>query len=178
MQGWVWSRMVFGGLVSAGLLGGLSGCGGGGGEYQTAAQIEKAAPAGHDHDHGHGSEGPHHGTLVELGEHEFHGELVVDAKSHTLKLYLLGPDAKTAAPSAAAEATLALEGGPTLTLKPAAGEAEGQATLYEVTDEKAVHEIAEAEFIHGDLMIKMGEKDYKVFVDAHFHAEHDHAEHK
>jgi hypothetical protein len=173
------SRWMGAWILAGGALTGLVGCDGGGGQYQTAEQIDKAQPAGHDHDHhdhGHGAEGPHHGTLVELGEHEYHGELVVEAKTHTLKLYLLGPDAKTDATTAATEATLKLEDGPTLTLKPSAGQPEGMASLFEVTDEKAVHEIVDMAFIHGDLAIKIGEKEYKTFVDAHFHADHDHVE--
>ncbi|MBI1349128.1 hypothetical protein GC163_22900 [bacterium] len=160
-------------LVSAFVLG----CGSGGGEFKPAAELPQTAHDDHDHhghDHGGSSEGPHHGSLIELGEEEFHGEIVVDGKSHTLKLYLLGPDAKSDATTAATEATLTLEGGPTLTLKPAEGQTEGMVSLFTVTDDKAVHEIAEAEFIHGELSIQMGEKTYTAHVDAHFHGDHDH----
>lgn len=157
------------------------GCDSGSSEFKPAADLPQTAHDDHDHHghaHGGSSEGPHHGSLIELGEEEFHGEIVVDGKSHTLKLYLLGPDAKADATTAATEATLTLEGGPTLTLKPAEGQAEGMVSLFSVTDEKAVHEIAEAEFIHGELSIQIGEKKYTAHVDAHFHAEHDHADEK
>jgi len=150
------------------------GCDSGSSQFKPAADLPQTAHDDHGHAHGGSSEGPHHGSLIELGEEEFHGEIVVDGKTHTLKLYLLGPDGKADATSAATEATLTLEGGPTLTLKPAAGQADGAASLFEVTDDKVVHEIAEAEFIHGELSIQIGEKKYTAHVDAHFHGDHDH----
>ena len=159
----------------------VMGCGSGGGDFKPASELPQTAHddhAHHGHSHGGSSEGPHHGSLIELGDEEFHGEIVVDSKSHTLKLYLLGPDAKTDATTAATEATLTLEGGPTLTLKPAEGQAEGMVSVFTVSDEKAVHEIAEAEFIHGELAIQIGDKKYTAHVDAHFHADHDQADEK
>ena len=43
----------------------------------------------------HHDKGPHQGQLVELGEEEFHAELVHDAKEGTVTIYLLAADAKT-----------------------------------------------------------------------------------
>ncbi|MCE2751496.1 MAG: hypothetical protein LW720_06355 [Pirellula sp.] len=37
--------------------------------------------------HAHPSEGPHHGSLVELGKEEFHAELVHDSKSVTIYIF-------------------------------------------------------------------------------------------
>ena len=51
--------------------------------------------------HSHPSEGPHHGTLVELGKEEFHAELVHDAKS--VVIYILDSVAKNAVPIDASE---------------------------------------------------------------------------
>src|SRR4051812_30689791 len=44
----------------------------------------------------HAEEGPHHGPLVEWGEEEYHVEFTVDKGE--AKVYVLGKDAKTAAP--------------------------------------------------------------------------------
>ena len=80
-------------------LSGLAGCGGDkGGEFRT---FDKGKDTAHDaehghahsHDHGHGH-GPHEGELIELGEEEFHAEVVFDEKENKVVLYLLGPDAK------------------------------------------------------------------------------------
>jgi hypothetical protein len=46
-----------------------------------------------DHDHG---PGPHDGTIIEFGK--YHGEFTVDHKSQEATVYILGADAKTAAP--------------------------------------------------------------------------------
>ncbi len=174
MQRWEWTRWVAGCASVAMLSLGMTGCNSGT-EYKTAQQIEQDhGEHDHGHSHGHAEEGPHHGALVELGEEEFHAEIVVDGKSHTLRVYLLGPDGKTAAATTATEATITPEGEPVLTLKPAAGQTEGEHSVFELVDEKAVHELAEAGFLHGTLKIKVGEKEYSQFVDAHFDDEHEH----
>uniref|UniRef100_A0A7C2JYF3 Lipoprotein n=1 Tax=Schlesneria paludicola TaxID=360056 RepID=A0A7C2JYF3_9PLAN len=167
------NRRIWSWLLAGGAACGLIGCGGPSQEFKPAAELP-AAHDDHGHVHGESAEGPHHGALVELGEEEFHAEIVVDGKAHSLKLYLLGPDAKTAASTAASEATIAVEDGPTLTLKAVEGQPEGMNTVFEVVDEKAVHDIAEAEFIHGELKITVGEKEFKTGLDVHFHADHDH----
>lgn len=46
------------------------------------------------HDHDHAKEGPHHGTLIELGDEEYHAELVHSGNKVTL--YLLDKEAKNA----------------------------------------------------------------------------------
>ena len=48
-----------------------------------------------DDDHAH-EKGPHGGSLVELGDEEYHAEIVHDDKEETVTIYLLGKDAKTA----------------------------------------------------------------------------------
>ncbi len=42
--------------------------------------------------HSHPTEGPHHGTLIELGKEEYHAELVHDDKMVTI--YILDSAAK------------------------------------------------------------------------------------
>ena len=44
----------------------------------------------------HAHTGPHKGTLVELGDEEFHAEIVHDDEMGMVTVYLLGSDAKTA----------------------------------------------------------------------------------
>src|SRR5687768_7475184 len=107
------NRWICSWMLAVGAVCGLIGCDTPQSEFKPAAQLPAAAHD--DHAHGEAAEGPHHGSLVELGAEEFHAEIVVDAKAHALKLYLLGPDGKTAASTSAAEATIAVEGGPTLT---------------------------------------------------------------
>lgn len=56
--------------------------------------------------HAHPSEGPHHGSLIELGNEEYHVELVHDDKSVTV--YILDAAAKVAVAIDAADVTINL----------------------------------------------------------------------
>lgn len=58
------------------------------------------------HAHDHPSAGPHNGTLVELGDHEYHLEVTHDASSVTL--YVLDDHAEQAVPIDASELTINL----------------------------------------------------------------------
>src|SRR5690606_30025752 len=55
------------------------------------------ASEGHDHDHP--SEGPHHGQLIELGNEEFHAEIVVEDAKNLITIYLLDGAAKNSVAS-------------------------------------------------------------------------------
>lgn len=154
------SVVVCGGLLSAGLLG----CTGGGGDFKPAKDLPVShAPHAHEHEHG-----PNGGELIELGNEEFHAELVVDAKAHALRIFLLGPDAKTAVTTAAETVTLNVEGGSALVLKPAADQEAGKVSKFELVDEKAVHGLTEAGFLHGGLQVKIGDKAFTAPLDIHF----------
>ncbi len=56
--------------------------------------------------HDHPAEGPHHGSLIELGNEEYHAELVHDAENVTV--YILDSSASTATPIEAPELTINL----------------------------------------------------------------------
>jgi hypothetical protein len=162
-------------VAAAGLAGwSLAGCGGTSQEYKPAAQVSTPPEEAH-HGHEH-ARGPHGGSLIELGEDEFHAELVVDGKSHALRIYLLGPDGTSPAGVAAEAVAIALSESQSLTLQPQ----EGTPDAYQVVDEKAVHEIVEDGFLHATLTVKLGEKTYSAELDIHFdeddHAGHDHGE--
>lgn len=60
----------------------------------------------HPHAHDHPSVGPHSGTLVELGNHEYHIEVTHDATSVTL--YVLDDHAEKVIPIDASELTINL----------------------------------------------------------------------
>lgn len=152
----------------------------GGSEYKTANQIRQENPNAADHDDHDHAAGPHGGAIVELGEDEYHAEVVVDGKTHTLTVYLLGPDAKTATPVAAASATVMTEDQTSLALKasPQEGEAEGKASKFELVDEAAVGALVDAGYLHGAFQIEIEGKPFRGDIDAHFdggsHDDHDH----
>lgn len=64
----------------------------------------KDTPAAHEH----GEYGPHGGHLVELGEEEYHAEVVLNPKTKDVTVYILGSDAQKPAPIDAKEVRLEL----------------------------------------------------------------------
>lgn len=99
----------------------------------------------HDHDHGHDHHGhahtaPHGGTLVEIGEHQFNVELVLDAQAGKLTVWLLDAHAehfvRSAAPQLEIVTRVAGEAR-TLALLPVAnsatGESAGDTAQFEAT---------------------------------------------
>jgi hypothetical protein len=158
------------GLAAAALL---AGCEQPGGDYKTAQQIKQenqaAGKPAHE-DHEHAAEGPHGGALVELGDEEYHGEIVVDGERPALVVYIVGPDAKTPAPIAASTVTVVNEAQVPLELKavPQEGDAEGKASKFELVDEAAVKPIVDAGFLHGALQVEIAGKPYRGEIDAHF----------
>lgn len=87
--------------------------------------------------HAHPSEGLHHGTLVELGNEEFHAEVVHDDKSVTV--YVLDAGVTKAVPIDAKEVTINLmhDGTPEqfkLAASPDAGDASGKSSRFILAD--------------------------------------------
>ena len=61
-------------------------------ETTSNTRVETDGPpsTGDDgHDHAHSSEGPHGGSLIELGNEEYHAELVHDEQAGTITIYVL-----------------------------------------------------------------------------------------
>jgi hypothetical protein len=156
--------------ITLGLMFGLAaGCNQQTGDFKTAKQInegKKAAGQPHEHE----SEGPHGGAIVELGDEEYHAEVVIDPKTYTLSVYLLGKDAKTATPIAAEEVTVVTEDDSKLKLKavPQDGESGGKASKFELAEEATVGPIAKAGFLHGALKLEIDGKPYGGDIDLHF----------
>lgn len=148
-------------------------------DAKPASQIAKEDHGHEHHEETHGV-GPHNGGLFELKEGDLSkvGEIVVDEKNHALEIYLLGSDGKTPLVANTTEIPLATEGGPTYILKsdPLPAEKPGQSSHFKLVDEKAVHAIADAGFIHGTATIKIGEETFKPFIDAHLDDEHNHGD--
>lgn len=153
---------------------------------KTADKIDHA----HDHDHGH-SHGPHEGHIVELGNEEYHGEVVFDAKTNTVGIYLYGPDLKKPQPIEAKTVTLnlKLEGKPlqlALNAKPLDTEKDGKSSYFELKDNAELKEHAKSiEDLEGKLQVEINGKSYSGNVGhaeggdhdhdhGHNHDEHDH----
>lgn len=170
-------------LLSAVVMVGLSGCGGGdGGDYRTFNKDKDTAPDAehghtHAHDHGHGH-GPHEGDLIELGEEEFHAEVVFDEENNKVILYLLGPDAKAAVAIDAKELSLEMPGKDAavthaLTAAPQEGDGEGKSSRFEIQSEALVEAFHHDSKTVGKFTVSIGGKEFNGEIK-HSHDDHDH----
>ena len=168
-------------------LSGLSGCGGQqGGDYRTfdaKKDTSHDAEHGHvhEHDHGHGH-GPHEGELIELGNEEYHAEVVFDEDKHKVVLYLLGPDAKSAVAIEAKELTVELPGKDapvmhSLAAAPLDGEGEGKSSRFEITSDELIDAFHNDPKTVGKFKVAIGGKDFNGEIK-HSHDDHGHDDHK
>jgi len=109
----------------------------GGGASALAAQPKPQRIA---HAHVHPTEGPHHGSLIELGREDYHAELVHDDAANTVTIYMLDGAAKDSMPIDAKQLTLnLLVGGKPqqyqLTAKPQSTDPEGRCSAFGCTNE-------------------------------------------
>ncbi len=134
----------------------------------------------HDHaDHAHASEGPRHGILVELGNEEYHAEVVHDDATGTVTVYLLDSSAKKSVTTTATEATINLKHGDTpeqfkLAAQPEEGNPAGQTSRFTLIDQELV-EHHDDPAAGAKLNITVGDTTYTGAIPAVDHAAHDHA---
>lgn len=126
----------------------LAGCTDSSSEFTEVGHDE--SEVGHDDHsgHGHGAHGPNGGEIVEVGNEEFHAEVVVDEDKHRIDVFILGSDAKTAKPIAASEISISFKHGDEveefkLAASALEGEVEGQASKFSITDEELFEELHE-----------------------------------
>lgn len=108
------------------------GCQGNDPAFHPVPKGAKVAEPAHSHEHG-----PHGGHLVELGNEEYHAEVVFDKPASKLTVYLLDSTAKKYAPTDTKQITLNLliEGkfkSIALAAAPQAGDPSGQSSRFEV----------------------------------------------
>jgi hypothetical protein len=167
-------------VVSLSLV--ASGCGGSGEQADAPDNNQHAGPVEMnegppDTAGDHPTEGPHHGGLIELGDHEYHGELVHDDEAGTVTVYILDSSAKTALPIDAAEVTINLkhDGRPEqfkLAASPDAGDPEGKSSRF-VSNDAELAEHLDHEDSGARLMVEINGKPYNGAVEH----DHDHADH-
>jgi len=161
----------------------LAGCGGD--EYQNVEEGPEVVDAPHDdHEHEHES-GPHDGHLVELGDEEYHAEVVFDAVSKTVTVYLLGSDAKTVQPISIEGSDLKLnmviDGNPTqleMSAKPDEGDPEGESSRFELAgNEEIAEHVKDEEDLEGRLSVTIDGKPYSGEIEHHHDHDDDHDDH-
>ena len=135
-----------------------------------------------EHDHEHAAQGPHKGALIELGEEEYHGEIVLDEKTHLVTIYLLGSNAKDAVSVEATEVVINLKHGDKpeqfkLKSAPQTTDPKGKSSRFLVKDEELVDDLHHAQ---AQLRVKIAGKSFigKIVIGDHDHAGHDHGKKK
>lgn len=126
--------------------------------------------------HSHPTEGPHHGSLIELGKEEYHAELVHDDK--TVTIYILDSAAKTVVPIDAKELVINLvhDGKPEqfkLAASPDTGDPPGKCSRFALQDAELIAEL-DHEHVAAKLSVSIAGKSYRGEIK-HDHGGHDHA---
>lgn len=134
---------------------------------------------GHDHDHP--TEGPHGGSLIELGSEEYHAELVHDDAAKTVTIYLLDSAAKISVPIDAAEIIINLKhDGKGEQFKVAASadtkDPAGKSSRFVSTDAELAEDL-DHEDAEPQLAVKINGKQYRGDIQ-HDHAGHEHEGHE
>lgn len=160
---------------------GLIGCGNGSSQPSAASHgTQTASPpatvaTAHD-DHAHPTEGPHGGGLIELGNEEYHAEIVHDEATHAVTVYLLDSAAKKLVPIYATEILVNLshdgkaEQFP-LKATPQSSDPTGKSSRFASTDEELADDL-DHEDIKAQLAVEIGGKQYR----GEIHHDHDHEE--
>ncbi len=157
----------------------LSGCGAepgtntsSGGKAETEAVDAHAG-------HAHPTEGPHHGDLVELGNEEYHAEVVHDEDAGTITIYVLDGAVSKQVPIEATEITINVkhDGQPEqhkLAAVPDATDPSGKSSRF-VSNNTELAEHLDEEGAEARLVLTIDGKSFRGVI-AHNH-DHDHDEH-
>ncbi len=162
---------------------GVAGCGGDSTDKTASSSgAETSAPpatveAGHDHP----SEGPHGGSLIELGNEEYHAELVHDEQAKTVTIYILDSAAKMSVPIDATDVAINLkhEGrGEQFKLAASAdqNDAQGKSSRF-LSSEAELAEDLDREGAEAELVVTINGKPYRGALEhEHDHEGHGHAD--
>lgn len=153
----------------------LSGCGQG----QSVDQPSQSAATGESHEHP--TEGPHHGSLIELGNEEYHAELLHNEQAGTITVYILDSAGKQAVPVDSKELTINLSHDGqaeqfALAASPEAGDPPGQSSRFTSADAELAEEL-DHEHAEAQLVVTISGKQFRgVVAHEHDHEGHDHDE--
>jgi hypothetical protein len=116
----------------------------------------------------HAELGPHKGALIELGEEEYHAELVNDEKTHTATIYLLDGAVKENVPIPAKDISISLKhDGKTETFKlkavPQKTDPAGLSSMFSLKDRELVHDLRRKSS-DPRLMLKIDGKPYSAKI--------------
>ena len=129
------------------------------------------------HDHAHPDEGPHHGDLVELGNEEFHAE-VVHGEDGSVSVYVLDSAAKNAVPIDATELTINIthDGKAEQFKLPAdrdTADPEGKSSRFSLRKDELASDL-DSHDAAARLVVMINGKSYNGKISHHHDAEHTH----
>lgn len=152
----------------------------------TGSSAESGDHEGHDHGegegHAHPSEGPHGGSLVELGAEEYHAELVHDDAAGTVTFYILDGKVESLVAISASNVTVNLQHDGQgkqfkLAAKPQAQDAQGKSSRFVSSDAELAEEL-DHEHGSAQLVVTIDGKQYRGDIEHHHgHEGHDHEGH-
>lgn len=159
-------------VVTALLILNVSGC------ESKAPKASGPASSAKADNHGHVSKGPHGGDLIELGNEEYHAELVHDEKAGSVTVYILDSAAKTSVPIDATEVMINLkhEGrGEQFKLAASAnpGDAPGKSSRFASTEAELVKDL-DREGAEAQLALTINGKPYRGALEHGHEDGHDH----
>lgn len=167
------SLLVF--VVALGYVAFLGGCTPQNAEFKPYEGESEVTDA-HEHEHEHG---PHDGHVIELGDEEYHAELVFDGASRKITIYVLDAALKNAVAIEQSEISLNLtvDGKPVqlkLAAAPQEGEADGKSSRFELAGEQLPEAIHDEEDIAGRLNLDIAGKPYVGEISHDHDHEHEH----
>ena len=141
---------------------------------------QASAHEDHPHQHAHASRGPHGGEIIELGNEDFHAELVHDDRAGNVTIYFLDASAQNAAPIDAVEVNVNLRhDGQAQQFRLAAladqGDPQGRASRFVSAQQELANELDHGQ-AHGQLVVTINGKQYRGNID-HAHDHHGHGDH-
>jgi len=157
------SLTLFSSVLAIALL--TTGCG------DTKTKTDEKKKDDH-HGHAHPSAGPHDGLLIELGNEEYHGEMLHDEATNKITIYILDgaakEEVKIAEDSVSINTMIGEE--PKSFALDAVDAANGMASHFEITDESLATAI-DMEGVKSKLKLTIDGKQFTGSIEEH---DHDH----
>jgi hypothetical protein len=146
-----------------------------GDEFETVTTEDAEQAESHVDEHHHDHEAPHGGHLIELGDHQYNAEVVLEGDPKQLAVYLYDAHAENAVSIESQPLTFVPEEGEPISLEPQPqeGDAEGQSSRF-VGSGAGVEGLSDLEALHGSLTVTIEGTEFTGNLEhAHDH-EHEH----
>ena len=128
--------------------------------------------------HNHPTKGLHGGPLVELGNEEYHGEVIMNEETDTLTIYILDDRVEKAVPIEAKTVVVTYKHGRDsdkreLPAKRDKDDPKGKSSRFELVDNDLVHALSHGEEAEAKLIVVIGGKSYTgdITLKPHTHSD-------